>query len=248
MTRILLSLAILGLGAGEASAQAAAMRKAARELVQFLKKPFAREVMEEGAEKLEGRFARAMTRFGDDVNVAAAAKRMGPRTALRIVEEHGVPGAKILTKFGDDGARLLATDAPRTMTVFRNLGEEGVEMMLKRPGPLTSARLPDLAAAIQASGQPREVLAVLRKYGDPACAFIWKNKGVLAGGAVLAAFLANPTPYINGVKQLVDVPMSHIAAATDWTAVFLAIIVITAAIASFRMFVLRRSAPRPSQV
>ena len=72
-------------------------------------------------------------------------------------------------------------------------------------------------------------------------AFIWKNKGVLAGGAVLAAFLANPAPYINGVKELVDVPMSHIAAATDWTAVFLAIIVITAAIASFRMFVLRRS-------
>ncbi|HEU4339771.1 MAG TPA: hypothetical protein VFS19_06855 [Planctomycetota bacterium] len=246
MTRILLSLVILAVGAGEASAQASAMRKAARELVQFLKKPFAREVMEEGAENLEGRFARVMTRHGDDVTVAAAARRMGPRTALRIVEQHGLPGAKILVRFGDDGARLLTTDAARTMTVFRNLGEEGVDLMLKRRGT-TSARLPELAAAIKASGRPSEVLAVLRKYGDPACDFIWKNKGVLAGGALLAAFLANPTPYINGVTKLVDVPMSHIAAATDWTAVFLAMIVIAAGIASFRMFVLRRSAPRPSQ-
>src|SRR5688572_5612035 len=106
MMRTAFSLAILALAAGDASAQSAAVRKTARELVEFLQKRFAREVAEEGAERLEGQFVKAIGRYGDDV--ATVARKMGPRIALDTVERHGAAGAKILSKFGDNGARLLA--------------------------------------------------------------------------------------------------------------------------------------------
>jgi hypothetical protein len=42
-------------------------------------------------------------------------------------------------------------------------------------------------------GRAQELLGVVAKYGDPAMDFIWRNKGILAGGATLTAFLANPS-------------------------------------------------------
>ena len=238
MKAVAFSLAILALAAGEASAQSAAVRKAAKELVEYLEKWFAREVAEEGAEKLEMRFAQVISKYGDDA--AIAARKLGPKIALDAVQKHGAAGVRILSKFGDRGARLLGTEGPAAMRVFNHLGDEGVELMIRRHGELTAARLPDLAQAIKASGKSTQVLAVLEKYGDRACSFIWRNKGVIFSGAVLAAFLADPVPYFDGLKTVADVPMSHIAAGTDWTAVFLMMTLVAAGLAAFRMLILRR--------
>src|SRR5688572_15459281 len=122
MMRVAFSLAILALAAGEASAQSAAVRKTAKELVEFLQKRFAREVAEEGAEKLERRFAEAIMKYGDDA--ADAARKLGPRLTLDMVQKHGSAGARILSKFGDRGARLLVTDGPAARRVFRHLGDD----------------------------------------------------------------------------------------------------------------------------
>ena len=241
MSRLALSLAILAFGAGEASAQSQAARKAARELVEFLRTRFAREVAEEGSERLESRFAKVLERFGDDA--AKAARRVGPRTALDAVERHGAAGARILSRWGDQGARLLVTDGPRALKVFASLGDDGVDLMVRHHGKITAARLPDLAAEIKASGRSRDLLAVLERYGDRACDFIWRNKGVIFGAAALTAFLANPEPFLEGAKKIAEVPIDRIAASTDWTTVFLVATLLAAGLAAVRMLVLRR--PRP---
>ena len=241
MARVALSFAILALAGGEASAQSAVARKAAKELVEFLRTRFAREVAEEGAGRLESRFARIIDDFGDDA--AVAARKVGPRIAIEHVTRYGEKGARILAKWGDKGARLLATDGPAAMKVMSTLGDDGIALMIRKHGTLTAARLPELAPAIAASGRGRDVLAVLEKYGDWACAFLWRNKGVVLGGAVLAAFLADPEPYLRGAKSIAEVPMQRIAESTDWTAVFLLATALAAGLAAFRMLLLRRSQP-----
>ena len=237
--RTALSLAILVFASGEASAQTtAAARKAAKELVEYLQTRFAREVAEEGAEKLEGRFAKAITKYGDDT--AAAARKLGPRIALDGVQRHGADGAKILARFGDKGWRMMTANGPGTMQVYKNLGNEGVELMIRRHGEITAARLPDLAPAMKASGKSKELLAVLERYGDRACSFIWRNKGTIFGAAALTAFLANPKPYLDGLLTVAEAPMEQIASRTDWTTVILMATVLIAGIAALRMLVFRR--------
>src|SRR5205807_2289416 len=71
--------------------------------------------------------------------------------------------------------------------------------------------------------------------GDPAMNFIWRNKGALAVGTTLTAFLASPEPFLNaaqGITQAVaEVPLTvakegtkEVARRTNWTLVFLAAI------------------------
>ncbi len=246
MRRAALSLAILALASGEASAQSAAVRKAARELVEFLKTRFAREVAEEGASKLERRFVDVIDKYGDDA--VKAAKRVGPRLALQTVSKHGKMGARIVARWGDDGARLLATDAPGAMKVLNLLEDEGIDLMIRRHGSRAAAQLPELAPAIANTGRKRDVLAVMERYGDRACDFIWKHKGVIFGTAALAAFLANPEPFLRGARDIAKVPMSGIVAATDWTAVFLVAAVLAAGLAAIRLGLLRRVGPRKPSI
>ena len=246
MARAVLSLAILAFLSGEASAQAAAAKKAAQELVDALRSRFAREVAEEGSENLERSFASAIARHGDDV--ALAARKVGPRVALNAVQRHGAAGAGILARFGDDGARLLTLEAPAVLRVYSSLGDDGVRFMIRRHKSLSAARLPDLALPISRSGRAKDILSVLEQYGDRACAFIWKHKGVIFGSAALAAFLANPEPYINGIRPLAELPIARIAESTDWTAVFMMGTLLLAALAAIRMLLLRRTRPAPAAV
>ena len=50
-----------------------------------------------------------------------------------------------------------------------------------------------------------EVLGVVANHGDRAVNFLWQNKATLAGGAALAAFLANPEPFLNGARDIASV-------------------------------------------
>jgi hypothetical protein len=90
-------------------------------------------------------------------------------------------------------------------------------------------------------GREVEVLEVIGKYGDRAADFIWRHKGALAVGATLTAFLANPEPFLDGTQVLVgtvaenvvrpiaEVPgkvATEVAKGTNWTAVFLTVLVL----------------------
>src|SRR5947208_3262448 len=52
-------------------------------------------------------------------------------------------------------------------------------------------------------GRTGDVLAVVGRHGDRALDFVWRHKGALAVGAVLAEFLADPAPFLDGTRRLV---------------------------------------------
>ena len=64
---------------------------------------------------------------------------------------------------------------------------------------------------------------MVETYGDRACDFLWRNKGTIFAGALLAAFLHDPKPYLDGVKDLAVEPVSRVAhdaaLQTNWTLV-----------------------------
>lgn len=238
--KIAVSALVLLAGGLPASAQSAAARAAAREVMEAVERRFAREIAEEGVERLESRLAMALERWGDDA--AAAARRVGPRLALESVERHGAPAARLLARFGDDGARLLAAEGSAALRAHAALGDEGIAMMLRRSGTEVAAAASRLAEPIAATGRGSEILAVLERYGDRGARFLWRNKGVIFGAAVLAAFLADPGPFLDGVRRLAEEPVREAARRTEWTAVALALVAAAALLAGWRMFLRRRTA------
>lgn len=204
--------------AGQARADLAS--KVARELAEAAMKKFGKEVAEEGAERLAGRIASAAARHGDDA--LSAVRQVGPK-ALHLADEAGenAPRAlRLLSRHGDEAAQVLSD--PRGMALFARYGDEAAEIMMKHKGIasdlLTSFGengVKALGAVSPRNGRRLAILAksdanvsglldVIARHGDPAMDFVWRNKGALAVGTTLTAFLANPEPFINGTSQLVD--------------------------------------------
>lgn len=212
-------------------AQSAAARRVAREVVES----FGREAVEAA----EPRVVRLIEAYGEEAGTVL--RKVGP-PGVSALERFGAPAMKILGRWGDDGVRLLAVEGESAIAAFGRYGEEGVELMIRHPGvgrdllaqfgaqiaraPLRTESmitLGRLAEPIQASGRSAEILAVVEKYGDRACDFLWRNKGTIFVGAVLAAFLRDPKPYIDGVRELAVEPATAVArdaaAQTNWTLV-----------------------------
>jgi len=214
-------------------AQSAAARRAAREVVEV----FGREAMEAA----EPRVARLIEAYGDDA--AKALRKVGP-PGVQALERFGAPGLKILSRFGDDGVRLLAVEGDAAVAALARYGEEAVELMVRHPGvgrdllmqfgeqalrgrlsTESVVTLNRLSGEISKSGKTAEIFGVIEKFGDRACDFLWRNKGTIFLATVLAAFLHDPQPYLDGVKQLVVQPASEVArdaaGRTNWTVVVL---------------------------
>ena len=173
------------------------------------------------AEKIESLAAR----YGDEALVAI--RRVGPE-AFTVIEEAGVnaPRAvRLLAKYGEEGATCVLR-RPRAMRQFVRYGEEAASVLVKHPGVaeplieqggasavralvrLTPQGARRMAMVLEgelktAAGKP-ELMEVIARYGQRACDFVWRNKKVLAAGAALAAFLADPEPYLNGVRDLLQ--------------------------------------------
>jgi hypothetical protein len=196
---------------------------AVRETAKYLLRKFGKEAAEEGLEGLAKKIAASAARHGDDV--ITAVRKVGPR-ALRLADEAGGQGARavrLMARHGDDAA-VWVISRPKAMGLLARYGDDAAEAMIRhrgvaepllegfgRPavqalgkiGPQNGRRLAMLAKGeLAAMGHTPELLGVIGKYGDPAMDFIWRHKGVLAGGAALTAFLANPQPYLNGTNQL----------------------------------------------
>ncbi|MBI2930610.1 MAG: hypothetical protein HYY16_03080 [Planctomycetes bacterium] len=265
MRRVVLCFVCVLAGASAVQAQPSAARRAVQELLRYLETRFAREVAEEGIERLEGRLVRMVEAYGDDA--VAAIRRVGPRVGTAAIDAHGAPAARLLAKWGDDGARLLADEGATAARVFSRYGDEAVEVMLRHRGvggriveelgedgvwaarglgPDGGVQLASLAPQVRATGRAGEILAVVERFGDRACAFLWRHKGVIFGGALLAAFLSDPEPYLSGVKDLVVEPAAELGAEaarrTDWTAVIVAGMVLGVVLIAFRWLVAARRA------
>jgi hypothetical protein len=196
----------------------------ARETAEFVLKKFGLKAAREGSEVLAGRIASAVAKHGDDV--LAAVRKVGPR-ALNLAEDAGENAPRVLrllSHYGDDAARIVAR--PQGMALLTRYGDDVAEVLIKHKGiaepvletlgepavkamaavsPQGGRRLAMLTqgGGLAAIGRTPELLGVVARHGDAAMEFIWRHKAVLAGGAALAAFLANPEPFLDGTNRLV---------------------------------------------
>jgi hypothetical protein len=204
-------------------ARAGVPGKAVQEATEFLMKRFGKEVAGEGAQRLASRIASAAARHGDDV--LGAVRKVGP-SALRMVDQAGERAPQVmrlLSRYGDDAARVLSR--PKGMALFARYGDNAASVLIRHQGvaePLVErVGLPAVEALgavgarggrrlammaeggeLAALGRTPEVMGVIARYGDPAMDFVWRNKGALAVGTTLSAFLVNPQPFIDGTAQV----------------------------------------------
>jgi hypothetical protein len=244
-------------------ARADAKSKAAREVADYVLQRFGRKAVVEGAETLAGKIESYAARHGDDF--LRAVKNVGP-SAFRLVEEAGEHAPQVvglLAREGEHGAVWVAS-RPKAMQLFLQHGEEAASVLAKTRGaaepaiatfgkpaigafgslgtPQNVRRLAMMASEggeLAQIGRAPEVLGVLAKYGDPALEFVWHHKAIFFSATVLAAFLADPQPFISGarditevvaenaVKPIAEVPATvareaagEVARGTNWTVIF----------------------------
>jgi hypothetical protein len=107
----------------------------------------------------------------------------------------------LFSRFGDEAVEVLIKHRGVGEGLLEGLGQPAIKA-LGAVSPQGGRRMAMMANELAASGRAAEVMGVVAKHGDTAMDFIWRNKGVLAGGAALTAFLANPDPYLNGTNKL----------------------------------------------
>ncbi len=225
----------------------------ARELVEFVTRRFSKEVAEEGSDVLTRKVESLLVKYGDEV--AEAVRRVGPRS-IKLLDDAAAEGAqqsaRLLAKHGDDAIWVVGNQGRRL--IASKFGDDAAEAMIKH-GEIAEPVL-ELAGKSAASalrnistkngrqmkmmmdegelvkiGRTSELMNVVAKYGDNAMEFVWKNKGALLVGTALAAFLANPEPFINGTKDLAAVatkvaiePLAkEIGSRTNWTVTIFAL-------------------------
>jgi len=207
------------------AAKAQVKTKLAREAAELLFERFGAKVGRSVPE-LTARIEGLAARYGEDAIIAA---RKGGPGALGLMEAAGADGAKavrVLAIHGEQGAtRVLSR--PAAMKQFVQFGDEAATVLVRHPGvaeplvekggmqavkalgaidPRNGRRLAMLMEGELANaGRHPEVLGVVAKHGDAAMNFLWQNKATLAGGAALAAFLADPEPFLNGTRDIAAV-------------------------------------------
>jgi hypothetical protein len=228
------------------SVQSAATRKLAREVAET----FGREAVEAA----EPRVLRLVESYGDE---AASVLRKAGLPAVQAIERFGAPGLKILGRWGDDGLRLLTMEGDAAVAAVARYGDDAARLMIRHPGvgrqlleefgsqalrsQLTTdsvVTLNRLAPQIKSSGRASEILSLVEKSGDRVCDFLWRHKGTIFIASVLATFLHDPQPYLDGVKQLVVQPATDVAreaaSRTNWTAVVVLALLVASAWAGIR--------------
>ena len=218
---LFLLLAAVAAGSIVPAARADGRAKAARELAEFLMRKLGKKAVREGSEALARRIATTASRHGDDV--FAAVRRIGPRASPSPTTRRKTRRAmRFLARHGDDAAAVLSKRSMKLLALGESTGEallkhRGVaEGLLENYGavglralavvtPRNGRRLAMLEKTFTRAQQMKRVMEVVGKYGDKAATYIWQHKGALAVSATLAAFLANPEPFINGTKQLGEV-------------------------------------------
>src|SRR5579864_1252862 len=104
----------------------------------------------------------------------------GDQGVLALIR-HGVIAEPVIESFGPPAVRALNVVSPQNGRRIAMMIQDGSLARMGRTGPL---------------------FEVVAKYGDRAMDFVWRHKAALAVTAVLAAFLADPEPFLNGTKDL----------------------------------------------
>ena len=257
---LLFAVVILALHSNLSFAQGKA--KLAKETAEYVLGKFGKEAGQESVETLTRKIETLAVKHGDDALIAV--KKVGPRSFHLVEEagEHGVQSVKLMAKYGDDAVWVVAKQ--NRLAIFVKYGDDAAEAMMKHgeiAEPLLTTLGKPAAGALKTQGGRRlammaeqgeltrigrtpELLDVIAKYGDGAMDFIWKHKGPLALSAALTAFLANPKPFIDGTADIAKVVAENVARPiamnTNWTLVFIAIVVVFGGPIAFKVWAKRR--------
>lgn len=242
----------------------------AREIAEMIGRKFTKEAADESVDVLTRKIETAIAKYGDDS--ADAVRNVGPR-ALGLIEEAGPDGAataRLLARFGDDAVWVVENTSRRALA--SRLGDDAAQAMIKH-GAIAEPFLEKIgqpaAAAFKSVstqngrriailaeenkglvvGEGARFFSIIEKFGDRGMEFVWKNKGALAVGAALSAFLANPEPFIDGSQNLAEVVSATVAepiakeigSNTNWTSTLAVLIVALVAYMGFRYWI---SGPR----
>ncbi len=251
----ILLIAMLTTLVGTPPSWAGVASQAAREAAEWIVKRFGSKAAREGVETLAKRIDNLAVKYGDEV--FEAVRKTGPaglkaiedagalgKTASRVLARYGDEGISVARKasrlrlvaeFGDEAAEALVRHGDIAASVIRRCGSEGAQAMAR----LSSRNARRLAMIIQGDplwktarevGKQDELITVLRRWGDEAMDFIWRNKGSLAVAAVLITFLNNPEAYIEGIltlpKVAIETPTKELAERTNWTLVVSLVVVL----------------------
>lgn len=270
----LMNVAVLSAVLWPIAADAAVTTAAIRETVEFVTKKFSKEAAEEGTELLAKKIEVFATKYGDDG--LKAVRELGPQamTAAGKAGAHAPAAVRAMARYGDDGVEWIAK-RPQNLELAAKYGDDAVEAIvkhkevaeplvkelgeqgakaLKAVSPQQGRQLAMLAADQSTAAMARnpQLLGVVSKYGDNAMNFIWKNKGALAVGTTLAAFVANPQPFIDGTAQLAQAagenfvkPMTEgIVGAIDWTVIAILVVMTVGLGGVWRSYLKHRAALR----
>ena len=243
--------------------------KAAKEAAEFVLRKFGKEAQEQGLETLTRKIESLSLKYGDDA--ATAVKKVGPR-AFRCIDqagENGLQSVRLLARYGDEAVWVAGNQS--RLALYAKYGDEAAEAMIKQgkiAEPLIESigepaanalktvstqngrRLVMMAdeGSLAKIGRTDELLGVVGKFGDHGMNFIWRNKGTLAVAATLAAFLANPEPFIDGTVELtqaaaegVGKPLAtEVGKNADWTLVLPTLAVVGGLLIAFKLWLRQR--------
>lgn len=211
--------------------------KAVKEAAEYVTSKFGREATEEFGEGathvVAKRIETLAAKHGEEV-VVEATKKVGPRV-FRLVEEVGEDGApralKLMARQGDEAVWVVAR--PKSFALFAKYGDNAADAMIRHQEiaealienygtPMTNAlvgvngqsarRLAMLAdeGTLTKISQRDALLETVGKYGDKAMDWVWRNKAAITTVAVVAAFVANPEPFIYGAVEVVAIGSEHV--------------------------------------
>lgn len=218
-----------------ASVQAGIAGATAREVADVIIKKFGKGAAGETVEQVADSTIRTAAKYGDD---CVPLLRSSGHAGFRALEEAGEKAPDVIKLFatrGDEAVWIISE--PKKLAIFIQHGDTAADALLKHPGiadTLIGSSGPEAAGAlvnlsrqnaqrlsmVAADGmlghpqQSVQLLKVLGQYGDTAMDFVWRNKGPLAATSVMASFLADPKPYVEGGKELI---VDTIAKSVNWT-------------------------------
>jgi hypothetical protein len=226
---------------------------AVRDCAEWVLRKFGKGFAGETVEQVTERTAKDVAKYGEECLPLLRGCGHAGFGALEQAGERAPEVIKLYARRGGEAVWIISE--PRRLALFLKHGDLAADALVKHPeiaesligryggdavGALNAVsrtggqRLAMMGAdgTLEKMGRQPEVLAVIRRYGDEAMDFVWRNKGALAVTAVLATFLANPEIYIKGTKQLVvDPVVSPIVKAINWS--LLAVVLLAVAFAPF---------------
>ena len=221
--RLAIRVLMVVLGPVSSSALAGVSGRAAREAAEAALRLLGRQAESEGTDALARKIERLAIEHGDEV--LAAVHKGGPEI-VQLIEDAGVHGEQVthvLARYGPEAARII--ERPALRALVERHGDDAVRALLTHPGlaepvvvalgkpgaralaavgPRNARRLALMVedGSLRQMGRVEEVLGVVERYGDRALDFVWRHKGALTVGTLLAAFVKDPESFVGDTREL----------------------------------------------